>query len=159
MQRREHEVSGERRLDRDAAGFEISNLTDHDDVRILPQERLQRRGEGHADLVAHQDLIDAEHVVLDGIFRRHDVDVDQIDLRQRRVKRRRFAGAGWAGDEHHAVWVHHRFHQVLLGAGLDAELLEIERQVALIENSQHDLLAEQRRQRRHAIVDDLRADL
>ena len=36
---------------------------------------------------------------------------------------------------------------------------EIERQVALVENSEHDLLAEQRGQRRHAEVDDLVAHL
>ena len=34
-----------------------------------------------------------------------------------------------------------------LGARLDAELLEVERQVALVEDSQHDLLAEQRGER------------
>ena len=46
-----------------------------------------------------------------------------------------------------------------LGARLDAELLEVERQVALVEDSEHDLLAEERRQRGHAEVDDLLAHL
>ena len=42
MQRGQHQVTGERGLDRDAAGLEVTNLTDHDDVRVLTQERLQR---------------------------------------------------------------------------------------------------------------------
>ena len=41
-----HHVTRERRLDRDATGLQVSNLSDHDDVRILTQERLQRCGEG-----------------------------------------------------------------------------------------------------------------
>jgi len=31
-------------LDGDTAGLEVSNFADHDDVRVLAQERLQRRG-------------------------------------------------------------------------------------------------------------------
>ncbi len=139
VQRREHHVAGERRLDGDAARFEISNLTDHDDVRVLPQERLERGGERHPDVGAHQHLVDAEEVVLDGILGGHDVDVDLVDLRQRRVERRRLAGTRRAGDEHHAVRVRDRLHEVRLGARLDAERREVERQVALVENSQHDL--------------------
>ncbi len=51
VQRREHEVAGEGGLDGDAARLEVADLTDHDDVRVLPQERLQRRRERHPDLV------------------------------------------------------------------------------------------------------------
>ena len=46
-----------------------------------------------------------------------------------------------------------------LGLGLDAELLEVEGQVPLVEDSEHDLLAEQRGKGRHAVVDDLLAHL
>src|SRR4030095_3755121 len=72
---------------------------------------------------------------------------------------RRLAGARGTGDEHHAVWVLHGLHEVRLGTRLDSELLEIQREVALVENSEHDFFAEQRRQGRHTIVDDLVAEL
>ena len=73
VQRGEHEVTGERGLDGDAARLDVPNLTDHDDVRILPQERLERLGEGHADLGPHEHLIDAVDVVLDRVLGGHDV--------------------------------------------------------------------------------------
>jgi hypothetical protein len=55
----------------------------------------------------------------------------------------------------HAVRVLDRFHEVRFGLGLDAELLEVEGEVPLVEDSEHDLLAEQRGKGRHAVVDDL----
>ena len=38
VQRGEHQVAGLSRFDGDTTGFQISDLTDHDDVRILTQE-------------------------------------------------------------------------------------------------------------------------
>ena len=43
VQRREHEVTGERRLDRDLGGLGVADLTDHDDVGILTHDRAQAR--------------------------------------------------------------------------------------------------------------------
>ncbi len=85
VQRREHEVARQRGLDRDRARLEVADLADHDDVRVLPQKRFQRGGERHADFVLYEDLIDAEQVVLDRVLGRHDVHVDLVDPRQRRV--------------------------------------------------------------------------
>ena len=59
MQRREHHVAGERGLDRDLRGLEVTNLTDHDDVRVLAQEGAERGREVQADLVVHLHLVDA----------------------------------------------------------------------------------------------------
>src|SRR5215207_5145684 len=56
---RQHQMAGERRLDGNASGLQVPDLTDHDDVRILPQERFQGGGKGESDLVSDQDLIDA----------------------------------------------------------------------------------------------------
>src|SRR6185312_7251926 len=153
------EVTRESCLDRDAAGFEISNLTDHDDVRILAQEGFQRRGEAHADLGAYLNLIDAVKVVLDGVFGGHDVDIDRVHLGQRGIQRSRLTRTGWSRDEHHAVRILNRFHQLALCTRLDAEGLEIEGKISLVENTQYDLLTEQSGKRRDAEVDDLAADL
>jgi hypothetical protein len=75
VQRREQEVAGERRLDGDPARLDVPDLTHHDDVGVLAQERLQRGGERHPDLVADLDLVDPVEVVLHRVLRRHDVDV------------------------------------------------------------------------------------
>ena len=43
VQRRQHQVARLRRLDRDVGGLEVADFADHDDVRVLAQEGLQRR--------------------------------------------------------------------------------------------------------------------
>ena len=45
VERREHEVPRERRLQRDARGLGVADLADEDDVGILPQDRAKPRGE------------------------------------------------------------------------------------------------------------------
>ncbi len=71
---------------------------------------------------------------------------------------RRLTRTCWTGDEHHSIRIGYRFHQLALGARLDAEGAQIEREVALVENSENDLLAEQRREGRDTEIDDLGAD-
>ncbi len=42
VQRRQHQVPGERRLQRDVGRLDVPDLADHDHVRVLPQEAAQR---------------------------------------------------------------------------------------------------------------------
>ena len=49
VQRREHEVAGERRLDGDLRRLEVADFADEDDVGVLAQEAAQRGGEVEAD--------------------------------------------------------------------------------------------------------------
>ncbi len=79
MDVRKHEVTGQRRVDRDVGGLLVANLADHDHVGILPQEGAQRAGEGQPDLRLDVDLVDAADLVLDRIFRREDVEVRLVD--------------------------------------------------------------------------------
>ena len=48
VQRREHEVAGERRLHRDPRGLDVADLADEDHVGVLAQDRLEPAGEGDA---------------------------------------------------------------------------------------------------------------
>ena len=50
VQRGEHEVAGERRLDRDLRGLAVADLADHDDVGVGAHHRAQARGERQARL-------------------------------------------------------------------------------------------------------------
>ena len=58
VQRREHEVAGQRRLHRDPRGLDVADLADQDDVGVLAQDRLQPAGEGDAGLLVDLDLVD-----------------------------------------------------------------------------------------------------
>ena len=41
----EDEVAGQRGLDGDLGGLDVSDLTDHDDVGILAEDRAEQAGE------------------------------------------------------------------------------------------------------------------
>ena len=72
MQRREHHVARERRVDRDLGRLAVADFADHDDVGVLSQERAERARERHADLGLHLHLVDARHVVFDRVLGRHE---------------------------------------------------------------------------------------
>ena len=115
-----------RRLDRYPGRFQVSNLTDEDDVRILTQECPERRCEGQADIGSHLHLVDATEIVLHGVFGGHDVHFLGVDLHQRRVKRSRLTGTRGAGDQAHAVRIANGFEEAGLRFRFHAELLEVE---------------------------------
>ena len=59
VDRGEHEVTGERRVDRDLGRLLVADLADHDDVRILAEEGAERAREGEPDLRVDVHLVDA----------------------------------------------------------------------------------------------------
>ena len=73
VQRAEHQVAGERRLNRGAGGFLVADFADHDHVGVLPQQRAQGLGERQPDLLLHLELVDQRQVVFDRVFDRADV--------------------------------------------------------------------------------------
>ena len=58
VQRRQHEVAGQRRLHGDPRGLDVADLADQDDVGVLAQDRLEAAGEGDAGLLVDLDLVD-----------------------------------------------------------------------------------------------------
>jgi hypothetical protein len=80
VQRRQHEVPGERCLDRDFRGLAVANLADEDDVRVLPHDRPEGRSESQPGALAHLHLHDARDAILDRVLDGHHIDPPVLDL-------------------------------------------------------------------------------
>ena len=74
MQCAENQVAGERSVDGHLSRLFVANLTDQDDIRIVPQEAPQAAGKIQPDAVIDLHLADAFQVVLDGIFDGQNLD-------------------------------------------------------------------------------------
>ena len=96
VDRREDQVPGQRGVDRNLRGLVVADLADHDLVGIVPQDRPQPARERQPLLLVDRNLRDAAELVFDRILDRDDLVFDRLDLRQRRVQRRRLAAAGRA---------------------------------------------------------------
>jgi len=55
VQRAENQMPGQRRANGDFRRFQIANFTDHDYVRVLPQNMAQSHREGQTDFLFHTD--------------------------------------------------------------------------------------------------------
>ncbi len=145
VQRRQHEVAGLRGLDRDVGRLRIANLADHDDVRILPQERTQCGREREPGLFGDTDLADAVELDFGGILDRADVVRVAIEHLQRAVERQRLAAAGRTRDEYEAMRRAYRgLHRGCL-LRVEAEAGEREVRWHGFQPPQHQLFTEQRR--------------
>src|SRR5262245_4467378 len=91
VQRAEHPVAGERRLNGVLGCLQVADFADQDDIGIVPQNAAQRRAERQADLGMHLNLADLRLLVFDGIFDRDDFRIVALDLVECAVERRAFA--------------------------------------------------------------------
>jgi hypothetical protein len=103
MQGREDQVTGERCLDGDGRGLQVTNFPQHDDVGRLTQHGAQGGGEGHAHILFHHDLIDSGQLVFHRIFHRDDLAVRSVDEVEAGVERGGLAGTGRARHQNDAV--------------------------------------------------------
>ena len=141
MQGGQHQVAGERGLHRDLRGLEVADFADHDDVRVLTQDRAQGLGKGHVDPGIDLGLTDAFQVVLDRILDRHDIDRACIDPIERRIERGGFSRTGRPGHQHDAMRLMNQPIEVDQGRIGHAELGQIEPAGLLLEQTQHRALA------------------
>jgi len=90
VKRAQEQVAGLRRLQRNARGFLISNLSHQDNVWVLPQNRSQASREGDARLGIDLDLVYAVELILNRVLDGNDVLRRRLYPIQGRVKRRAF---------------------------------------------------------------------
>src|SRR5258708_6181431 len=96
-------MARESRLDRYLGSFEVTDLTDEDDVRILTQERAKSGSEVQSDLLFHLHLVDAVQVEFNRILGGHDIGFARIQGLQGGIKRVRFTGTGRPSDQNHSI--------------------------------------------------------
>ena len=96
-------MAGQRRLNGHLCRFQIADLANHDDIRVLPQQGAYSGRETDLDVVLYLHLIESRFDHFDRIFDRADVDLIRRKLLERRVEGRRLTGARWPGDEYDSV--------------------------------------------------------
>src|SRR5437667_10276617 len=103
MERAKNKMAGETGVHSDARGLKVPNLTNHDDIGRLAQDRAEGCWKRHANLGIHLHLIDSEHLVLDRFLHGYDLAVRFIDVIETSVKRSGLAAACRTGDQQNAV--------------------------------------------------------
>ena len=105
VERCQHEVARDRRLDSDLSRLGIPDFANQDDVRVLPQHGPQRPREVH--MAVDIDLADPGHLILHRVLDGDDVAAGIIEFVDDGVKRGGLAGAGRAGHQKQAVGLFH----------------------------------------------------
>jgi hypothetical protein len=121
VQGRQHQMPGQRRLNRDLGGFQISDLADHHHIWVLAQHGTQNFGEAQPDLRLDLDLIDAVELLFDRVLDRRNFTVRRVEFQQRCVKAGRLAAAGRAGDDDDAMGTAQQFLKQGLGFFAETE--------------------------------------
>ena len=99
----EDEVAGEGGVDGELGGFGVADFADEDLVGVVAEDGTEAAGEGETLLLVDRNLGDAADLVFDGILDGDDLVFFGFDLVEGGVEGGGLAGAGGAGDEHHAV--------------------------------------------------------
>ncbi len=83
--------------------LQVADLTYHDDIRVLAQERAHGLGEGEAGLAVDVDLVYPWYHVLNGILDGHYVDLRGDQFVQDGALGSGLPGTGGPGGENDAV--------------------------------------------------------
>ena len=82
MQRREDQMPRQRGLDGDLGRFQIPDLSDHDDIRVLTENSTQTIGESEVRLGVDLDLAYPRETVFHRVFDSDDILVRSIEYTQ-----------------------------------------------------------------------------
>src|SRR6266849_2517182 len=121
--------------------FKISNFSHQNDVRVLPQKCPQRRGEVQPNLLFHLHLVDSAQLKFDRIFRGHNVGVDLIQPRHRRVQRVRLTRTRRSRDQHHSVRLQNTAFEFRQRFLFEPQLGHVQPQILFVQQPQHNFFA------------------
>src|SRR5256714_14835203 len=83
--------------------LDVSNLANHDHIRVLSQNVSQAFGESQINLWFHVDLRDTRDSIFDRFFNCNDPALHRIDAAEKTIKRGRFPAAGRTREEDNSV--------------------------------------------------------
>src|SRR5581483_2484042 len=151
-------MAGERGLHGNRRGLFVADLADHDLVGIVAEDCAQAACERQPLLLVDGNLSDAAELVLDRILDRDDLVLRRLNLGERGIERRRLAGAGGAGDEHHAVRLLDELaelqqHVFVEAEDVEPQILELGVHRLLVENTDDGVFAVRGGDDRDAEVD------
>ena len=129
MHRAQNLVAIQRGFDRDFRRLGIADFTNHDDVRVLAQDRAQRVGESQPNFFFDRHLVDAWHLEFDRVLDSNNVKGRVVQLIKRRIQRGGLARTGGAGDQDQAVGRIDRVFELLKRIGVQAEFVDARREI------------------------------
>ncbi len=100
MKRRKDEMAGQCGMDRYICRFTVPDLTDHDNVRVLPQNRPQPAFKRHAGARVDLRLREAFERIFNRVLYRNDILLYRIDKIENCVQCRGLSASGralWKG--------------------------------------------------------------
>ena len=141
MQRGIHLMAGHRGAECHFCRFLIANLTDQNDIRILPHHGANATGEIEFGDFIDRRLANHRHRIFDRIFQRHDIDGFGVDVIQDRIKRRGFTRAGGTGHENDAFGPRHHEAQHLQFIFTQTQIFQWHDAFLPVKNTQHNVFA------------------
>ena len=139
MQGTENQMTCQCGVNADTSRFNVTNLTDHDYIRVLTQNTAQSVGKGKARFIIDSYLIDAFNTIFDRIFNSNDVFIRIVDIGERRVQSCRFAAAGRTCDKYDAIG---RVEQTAIQLHIlrcESQIIDINRSRRFIKNTHNNL--------------------
>ena len=153
MQRRQHEMAGQRRMDGDMRGLGVADFADHDHVGVLANEGAHGGRKGETDRRLDLRLVDAGDFVFDRVFDGEDLAGRLVQDRKHGRKRRGLAAAGRPRHHDHAVRQRQKTGHDPFVAGGKPELAHFEQAAVARQQADHRALAGLRRHGRDAHVE------
>ena len=146
MQGRNHQVACDRGLHGNRSSLLVSDLTDHDDIRVLTQNGAQGRGKRQVRLVVGLHLIDAVDIGLHRVLYGDDVHILLVQLAERRVQSGGLTTSCRPRHQQDPVRMFQNMVKLFQFIGFQAELALFLSQRVLGGKTHNDLLSVDRRQ-------------
>ncbi len=145
-------MTGQTGLNGNFGGLTVADLTHHDHVRVLTQNRAQPAGEGHVDLGVDLGLADARQEVFHRVLNGQDIAAAGIDVAQARVQGGGFTRTGRTGHQNDAVGLEQGFGQPVAHKGRHGQLVQGQLPGRLVEQAQYNPFTVGRGDRGHPDV-------